>query len=146
NLMANAIKFTSTGGVTIQAWPDGGKPGAERVAIEVEDTGPGVPDEAVERIFSPFEQADVSTKRRHGGLGLRLHVARRLALAMGGDVELQSRPDHGARFTVRIEAPLCAEAAPARPFSTNDVAGQQGKEILCVDDNARNLYVLGAML
>jgi CheY-like chemotaxis protein/anti-sigma regulatory factor (Ser/Thr protein kinase) len=144
NLMANAIKFTVTGGVTIQAWPEGRKDGAERVAIEVEDTGPGVPAEAIERIFSPFEQADVSTKRRHGGLGLGLHVARRLAVAMGGDVELETRAGEGSRFTVHIAAPLCE--APAPEPAVQAEGEMQAKDVLCVDDNPRNLYVIGAIL
>lgn len=147
NLMANAVKFTATGGITIQAWPQGRQSGARRVAIEVEDTGPGVPQEAVERIFSPFEQVDVSTKRRHGGLGLGLHVARRLAVAMGGDIELESKPGQGSRFTLRIEAPLSEGAAePPKAPVIDDEGVPAGKDILCVDDNARNLYVLGAML
>ncbi|HVY87710.1 MAG TPA: ATP-binding protein [Hyphomonadaceae bacterium] len=148
NLMANAIKFTSSGGITIQAWPERGKGGVERIAIEVEDTGPGVPKEAVERIFSPFEQADVSTKRRHGGLGLGLHVARRLAVAMGGDIELETRPESGSRFTVRIDAPLSDAPAQrqATPIAANDEGEMQVREVLCIDDNPRNLYVLGAML
>jgi PAS domain S-box-containing protein len=153
NLMANAIKFTTEGGVTIQAWPERGRKGEERVAIEVEDTGPGVPQEAAERIFSPFEQADVSSKRRHGGLGLGLHVARRLSVAMGGDIELDSVAGRGSRFTVRIEAPLVS--GPSRrtstPTAANDRSGPldttvQGRDVLCIDDNPRNLYVLGAML
>jgi len=152
NLMANAIKFTSTGGVTIQAWVEAGRGGIEYAVIEVEDTGPGVPAEAVERIFSAFEQADTSTTRRHGGLGLGLHVARRLALAMGGDIELETQPGEGSRFTVRIEAPLSRTDA-VRTLATLDAghdaandAGPAGREILCVDDNERNLYVIGAML
>lgn len=145
NLMANAVKFTTTGGITIQAWPEGRKDGAERIAIEVEDTGPGVPKEAVERIFSPFEQVDVSSKRRHGGLGLGLHVARRLAVAMGGDIALETRPGEGSRFIVSIAAPLCEAAAPAGPADA-DESEMQVKEILCVDDNPRNLYVIGAIL
>jgi PAS domain S-box-containing protein len=148
NLMANAVKFTTSGGITIQAWPQGRQSTAKRIAIEVEDTGPGVPPEAIERIFSPFEQADVSTKRRHGGLGLGLHVARRLAMAMGGDVELETQLDQGSRFRVHIDAPLSeAPAQPVRPSTpANDQGEAQGKQILCVDDNSRNLYVLGAML
>ncbi|MDP3492054.1 MAG: ATP-binding protein [Hyphomonadaceae bacterium] len=148
NLMANAIKFTSQGGVTIQAWPETGKGGVELVTIEVEDTGPGVPAEAVERIFSAFEQADTSTTRKHGGLGLGLHVARRLAVAMGGDIELETRAGEGSRFTVRVEAPLSRpDARPAPPplEAAND-ADAESREILCVDDNDRNLYVIAAML
>jgi two-component system, sensor histidine kinase len=104
-----------------------------------------VPKEAVERIFSPFEQVDVSSKRRHGGLGLGLHVARRLAVAMGGDIELETRPGEGSRFTVIIAAPMCEAAAPAGPADA-DEREIQVKEILCVDDNLRNLYVIGAIL
>ena len=147
NLMANAIKFTTEGGISIQAWPERGMNGEEHVAIEVEDTGPGVPEEAAQRIFSPFEQADVSAKRRHGGLGLGLYVARRLCVAMGGDIELETEQGRGSRFTVRIEAPLVLEgpkSVPAQP--ANDQPELEGRDILCIDDNPRNLYVLGAML
>lgn len=148
NLMANAIKFTTEGGISVQAWPEGRKANAGRIVIEVEDTGPGVPEEAVQRIFSPFEQADASTRRRHGGLGLGLHVARRLAVAMGGDVQLETRPGEGSRFTVTVDAPLSDVAAPSRdaPPAANDTTELEPREILCVDDNPRNLYVLGAML
>jgi CheY-like chemotaxis protein len=116
--------------------------------IEVEDTGPGVPEEAAQRIFSPFEQADVSTRRRHGGLGLGLYVARRLAMAMGGDVRLETRLGEGSRFAVTVEAPLAGVAAPSRdtPPAANDQLEVKPREILCVDDNPRNLYVVGAML
>lgn len=145
NLMANAIKFTQEGTISIRAWPERGRNGAERVAIEVEDTGPGVPEEAASRIFSPFEQADVSSKRRHGGLGLGLYIARRLSVAMGGDIELETKREEGSRFTVRIEAPVIAEQH-CQPPPANDQPDIQGRDILCIDDNPRNLYVLGAML
>jgi signal transduction histidine kinase/CheY-like chemotaxis protein len=147
NLLANATKFTSEGGVTIQAWPEKAKGGADRIAIEVEDTGPGVPAEAVERIFSAFEQVDVSSRRRHGGLGLGLHVARRLANAMGGDITLETMPGEGSRFTVRIDAPI-AQDLLAGDASPNDSARTEAeaRDVLCVDDNPRNLFVISAML
>jgi CheY-like chemotaxis protein/anti-sigma regulatory factor (Ser/Thr protein kinase) len=146
NLMANAIKFTSEGGITIQAWPEKSKSGVERIAIEVEDTGPGVPAEAVERIFSAFEQVDVSSRRRHGGLGLGLHVARRLANAMGGDITLETTSDEGSRFTVRIEAPTVPEIPVEESPSANSRQETGARDVLCVDDNPRNLFVIGAML
>lgn len=147
NLMANAIKFTSVGTVAIKAWAEAGRDGRQRVAIEIEDTGPGVPREAAERIFSPFEQADVSSKRKHGGLGLGLFIARRLAVAMGGDISLETRPGLGSRFTVQIDAPLAAAAVePAPPAEILPGPEHRRLEILCVDDNARNLYVICAML
>jgi len=148
NLIGNAIKFTSEGGITLRAWPERGRGRPNGIAIEVEDTGSGVPLDAAERIFQPFEQVDVSAKRRHGGLGLGLPIARRLAQAMGGDIELDTRDGHGSRFTVRIEAPM-AELSPARPVSLH-TGGEAGRavshDILCVDDNPRNLYVLAGIL
>lgn len=143
NLMANAVKFTAVGSITLRAWPEG----HSRVAIEVEDTGPGVPREAADRIFSPFEQVDVSSKRKHGGLGLGLYIARRLAVAMGGDITLETRPGLGSRFTVHIDAPLAGQAGELdkadAPFIPE---GGKRREILCVDDNVRNLFVISAML
>jgi PAS domain S-box-containing protein len=147
NLMANAIKFTTIGTVSLQAWSERGSDGREYVAVEVEDTGPGVPRDAAERIFSPFEQIDVSSKRKHGGLGLGLYIARRLAVAMGGDIDLETRPGLGSCFTVRIAAPLAALAPQSEEARTADLAEAEKRlDILCVDDNARNLYVLSAML
>jgi PAS domain S-box-containing protein len=144
NLVANAIKFTVAGGISIQAWPVKLAGGRERIEIEVQDTGPGVPEDAASRIFSPFEQIDVSSKRKHGGLGVGLHVARRLAIAMGGDVTLESRPGEGSRFIVRFEAPLSAPHAPAP--APERPAQPAARNVLCIDDNTRNLFVLGAML
>ena len=147
NLFANAVKFTEEGVISLQAWPERGPGGAQCVVIEVEDTGPGVPAEAVDRIFQPFEQVDVSAKRRHGGLGLGLYIARRLAIAMGGDVELETESSRGSRFTVRIEAPLTqGKEQAAEALSDSNLPVDAVRNILCVDDNPRNLYVLGAML
>lgn len=148
NLIANAIKFTAVGSISLRGWPERGRDGRAMVAIEVEDTGPGVPREAAERIFQPFEQIDVSSKRHHGGLGLGLHIARRLAVAMGGDVELDTRPDIGSRFTIRIEAPLVATDAPAPRTRGADIADTDlaPRDVLCVDDNPRNLFVLAGLL
>jgi len=143
NLMANAVKFTSVGTITLQAWPEGN----HRVAIEVEDTGPGVPREAADRIFSPFEQADASSKRKHGGLGLGLYIARRLVAAMGGDITLETRPGLGSTFTVRINAPVAEPASIAdEPPVQGILEASKRREILCVDDNAKNLFVISAML
>jgi PAS domain S-box-containing protein len=148
NLMANAIKFTTEGGITIQAWPERVRGGVDRVAIEVEDTGSGVPAEAAERIFSAFEQVDVSSRRRHGGLGLGLHVAHRLAHAMGGDITLETTPGEGSRFTVRVGAPLADQAIgqAAAETASSDAEPVGQRDVLCIDDNPRNLYVIGAML
>lgn len=79
----------------------------------------------------PFEQIDVSTKRSRGGLGLGLSIARRLAQAMGGDIELDTQPGYGSRFVVHINVP--SAGAAARGTVTTAADGElASREILCV--------------
>jgi signal transduction histidine kinase/CheY-like chemotaxis protein len=111
NLAGNALKFTETGGVVIEMAP---RPNG-RVRFNVRDTGPGVAPEKQALIFEEFTQADAGVARRHGGAGLGLAIVKKLALAMGGDVGLVSRPGFGASFWVELplgsaptnQAPLC---------------------------------------
>jgi signal transduction histidine kinase/DNA-binding response OmpR family regulator len=105
NLAGNAVKFTEAGGVTIELAP---RPG-ERLRFSVRDTGPGIAPEKQALIFEEFTQADASVSRRHGGAGLGLAIVKRLALAMGGEVGLASRPGHGASFWVELPLPPSAE-------------------------------------
>ena len=97
NLLGNAAKFTSAGRIELGAqWRDA------TVAVTVADTGIGIADEALERIFEEFEQADSGTARTHGGTGLGLAIARRLARAMGGDITVRSRIGAGSAFTLTL--------------------------------------------
>jgi len=114
NLAGNAVKFTETGGVTLELAP---RPG-DRLRFSVRDTGPGVPTDKQSLIFEEFTQADAGVTRRHGGAGLGLAIVKKLALAMGGEVGLVSRPDHGASFWVELPLPRAeAAVAPAAPLS-----------------------------
>ncbi|MFM2092079.1 MAG: hypothetical protein RLZZ127_2568 [Planctomycetota bacterium] len=97
NLVANAVKFTDHGGVTVTVAVTG-----DRLRIAVADTGIGIDAEALARLFQPFVQADASTQRRFGGTGLGLVIARRLAVAMGGDIRVESQPGRGSVFAVDI--------------------------------------------
>jgi CheY-like chemotaxis protein len=109
NLAGNAAKFTEAGGVRIAVERVGGSRTRPRLAFVVDDTGPGVPRAARERIFEEFGHVDASDAGRFGGAGLGLAVVRKLADAMGGSVSVTDRPDGpGARF--RFEAVF--EAAP----------------------------------
>jgi signal transduction histidine kinase/DNA-binding response OmpR family regulator len=111
NLAGNAVKFTEAGGVVMELAP---RPGG-RLRFNVRDTGPGVASEKQALIFEEFTQADASVSRRHGGAGLGLAIVKKLALAMGGDVGLVSRPEYGASFWV--ELPLIAIEGGAPPLS-----------------------------
>ncbi len=111
NLAGNAVKFTETGGVVIEMAP---RPNG-RVRFNIRDTGPGVVPEKQALIFEEFTQADAGVARRHGGAGLGLAIVKKLALAMGGDVGLVSRPGFGASFWV--ELPLAAAPREDAPLS-----------------------------
>lgn len=108
NLIGNAIKFTATG--TIQArlyCPD-----AEHWAMEVSDTGPGIPAEAQQFIFEPFRQVDGSITRLHGGAGLGLSIVKHLTDLMGGKIILESQIGQGSTFTIVL--PLTPVPEPAK--------------------------------
>jgi PAS domain S-box-containing protein len=102
NLVGNAIKFTDRGAVVVslRLLNDSGK---AQLVIEVADNGIGIPADKLASIFEPFVQAEASTTRRYGGTGLGLAISRRLALAMGGDIRVQSTPGEGSVFTVTLD-------------------------------------------
>ena len=97
NLLSNAAKFTGRGSIHVQARADNGT-----VEIAVADTGIGIAADKLESIFAEFEQADASSTRVHGGTGLGLTIARRLARLMGGDVRADSMPSVGSTFTLTL--------------------------------------------
>jgi signal transduction histidine kinase len=97
NLIGNAVKFTEQGSIAVEAH---GQQGG--IAISVSDTGIGIPPAEVQNIFEPFLQVERSTTRRYGGIGLGLHIVRRLLEMLGGTVEVQSTVGHGSTFRVWI--------------------------------------------
>ena len=97
NLLSNAAKFTARGNIHVRARADDGT-----VEIAVADTGIGIAADKLESIFEEFEQADASSTRVHGGTGLGLTIARRLARLMGGDVCVESTPSVGSTFTLTL--------------------------------------------
>ena len=116
NLLGNAIKFTDPGGeVTVRCAVSGKprgsallEPGLPYVAVQVADTGRGISDDQRERIFEPFTQLGETLSpyaRPSGGTGLGLTISRRLARLMAGDLTVESRPGHGATFTLWLPAP-----------------------------------------
>jgi len=97
NLIGNAVKFTEEGSIVVEAHGQ-----HEGIAISVSDTGIGIPPAEVRNIFEPFLQVERSTTRRYGGVGLGLHIVKRLLEMLGGTVEVQSTVGHGSMFRVWV--------------------------------------------
>jgi signal transduction histidine kinase/DNA-binding NarL/FixJ family response regulator/HAMP domain-containing protein/HPt (histidine-containing phosphotransfer) domain-containing protein len=144
NLLSNAIKFTTTGAVTVstRVRRDATQPWVE---LEVRDSGVGISEEAIGRLFTPFVQADDSTTRQFGGTGLGLSIVRNLARMMGGDAQISSTIGVGSEFSITLplveaDEDLVAQATRAsRPI---EVALMCADEALCLDMRQR-LAALG---
>ena len=115
NLAGNAIKFTETGGATIEITSEEvGDTGTTVLAIDIRDTGVGISGDARERLFGEFEQGDGSIKRRYGGTGLGLAISKRLIEAMEGTIGFDSMPGKGTVFHVRVPLPVAAPASASK--------------------------------
>lgn len=111
NLLGNAIKFTPDGAINLSLDCEGPLEEGEQATLllSVRDTGPGIDEAMVSRLFEEFEQADQSTTRPHDGAGLGLAISRRLARLMEGDIELVSKLGKGSTFTLRLKGDWLAE-------------------------------------
>jgi len=143
NLVSNALKFTERGEVVIRARGEVQPSGRAQIRIEVSDTGIGIPEDAQDRIFDAFAQADETTTRRYGGTGLGLSIVRQLVELMGGTIRLDSGTGRGTRFVIHLELDIDADSA-ARARAATERAGQglRGKRVLIVDDNPTNREIL----
>jgi signal transduction histidine kinase len=103
NLLSNACKFTDNGHVYLFVRREGAGE-SETIVFEVKDTGIGMSQEQISKLFRPFTQVDASTTRKYGGTGLGLVISRRFCQMMKGDIFVKSAPEKGATFTVRIPA------------------------------------------
>ncbi|MBI3439826.1 MAG: response regulator [Proteobacteria bacterium] len=149
NLLANAAKFTRDGEIAVRARRDHTGAG-DWLEIAVCDTGIGMSEEQMSRLFNAFVQADASTARRFGGTGLGLAITRSTIELLGGDVRVESATGKGSTFTLRIPAIAPVNAAPAR-VDIAAAAGQgRDRTVLVIDDEesardlaARSLVRLG---
>ena len=117
NLAGNAVKFTREGHVLIDVACVEQSATDALFRIQVEDTGIGIADEQLARLFERFSQADASTPRTYGGTGLGLSISRQLVECLGGTIEVKSRLGHGSTFTVVLRLPLAPEVPTGRPAS-----------------------------
>jgi signal transduction histidine kinase/DNA-binding response OmpR family regulator/HAMP domain-containing protein len=140
NLLSNANKFTSKGTLTLTA----ARADNARMSFRVSDTGVGMTQEHLGRLFEAFSQADASTTKRFGGTGLGLAITKHFCTMLGGDVAVESSPGKGSTFTITLpdqghaaalgQAPVVAPAADGRAT------------VLVVDDDPTTISLLGKML
>ncbi len=148
NLLSNAIKFTTDGSVTVSLRPAGPEllRGEAGIEIAVTDTGIGIPQDAVDRLFQPFQQVDDSTTRRYGGTGLGLAISRHLSEMLGGTIDVESEVGVGStfRFTIATSESVAADVA-SEPKVVGDTVPLPTR-VLLVEDNEVNVMVATAML
>lgn len=151
NLLNNAVKFTEQGQISVSAHVEDVPDGATQLRLSVTDSGIGFPPEVAERIFERFEQADISTSRRFGGLGLGLSIVKRLVELMNGKVTAQSREGEGSTFEVvapisrdRIAALGAMTAIEVEDFDAE--TNLDNLRLLVAEDNPMNRRVVELLL
>ncbi|MBV9084537.1 MAG: response regulator [Acidobacteriaceae bacterium] len=144
NLVGNAIKFTERGEIVVRVTEDHKENEHVVIHFSVSDTGIGIPQEKLARIFQAFTQADGSTTRKYGGTGLGLTISRQLVENMGGRIWVESEVGKGStfHFTVRLgfRSAIHSKPVPA------DFTGIEGLQVLVVDDNHTNRTILEKFL
>lgn len=151
NLLNNAVKFTEEGGISVSATVEELPDGKTQLRLSVTDTGVGFAPELADRIFERFEQADISTSRRFGGLGLGLSIVKRLVEMMNGRVTAQSKQGEGSTFEVvcpiardRIAALGAMTAVAIEDFDTE--TSIENLRLLVAEDNPMNRRVVELLL
>ncbi|MDP3537280.1 MAG: ATP-binding protein [Azonexus sp.] len=142
NLISNAVKFTETGKVALEAGLDEYN---NQLMIRVTDTGIGITDTQINIIFNPFEQGDNTTTRKFGGTGLGLSITERIVKLMGGSIQVDSLPGQGSVFEVRLPYHPGVLPTPAAIASPPPVRGENplgGLKILVAEDNDINQEIM----
>ena len=147
NLVGNAIKFTERGEVELRLQAAIAADGHLSLAVQVRDTGIGMTEDTLTKIFQPFTQADSSMSRRYGGTGLGLAISKKLVQRMGGHITAERAAGGGSVFRFNVSFGLEA-AQPTAPPLPATVAGQAhfSARILVVEDDAVNQKVISMML
>ena len=143
NLLANAVKFTTQGEITVRVRKVENSPEKDMLHFEVQDTGIGISLEAQEHIFDSFTQADLSTTKTFGGSGLGLTIVQHLAAMMGGDIGVSSDPGKGARFWFTASLPPQGSQAPPLSLQREPLPGLR---VLIIDPHPLSCRFLGEQL
>lgn len=139
NLVGNAIKVTDAGQVVVAVTTLESPQGHPRIVFEVRDTGPGIPEDLQEMIFLPFVQADDSSTRRLGGVGLGLTISSRLVAQMGGELKVESTEGQGSRFWFSLELATASAEEVSSPEAPEAFRGLRGLVVEDSDIGARAL-------
>ena len=130
NLLSNAAKFTSDGRIELKAEPNG-----DEVLLSVSDSGIGMTEEQMGRLFQAFSQAEASTTKRFGGTGLGLVISRKFCHLMGGDITVRSTPGEGTTFTVRLPRIVVKEGEGNAEDIPEAAGSGEAGTILLIDDD-----------
>ena len=148
NLLGNAIKFTSAGTISLRVTLDGDLAAPNLLRFAVQDTGIGIPDEKLDRVFERFTQADSSTTRRFGGSGLGLTISKRLVELMGGRIWVESAVGSGSTFSFAV--PLEAQTSKTQAAAVTEDASLDMPlaplRILLTEDSPDNCTIILAYL
>ncbi len=146
NLSSNAVKFTEKGAIVVRVTQVAADADGERLAISVADTGPGIAQEQLTRIFNKFTQADNTISRKFGGTGLGLAISKTLAELMKGELTVTSAVGEGSTFTLTVPLPFsAADDAPASLAEATPEETAQAR-ILLVEDYEPNVMVAQTLL
>ena len=140
NLLSNAVKFTDEGEVVVHVAAEPAGSSSHRLELAVRDTGIGIPEDRMDRLFASFSQVDASTTRRYGGTGLGLAISWRLVELMGGTMWVESEEGKGSTFHVSLT--VREAEVPARIAPHEGPSPLRGKRVLVVDDNATSREIV----
>jgi signal transduction histidine kinase/CheY-like chemotaxis protein/ligand-binding sensor domain-containing protein len=140
NLVGNAIKFTHVGEVFVGVHLVKSRGDDVDLAFEIRDTGIGIPEDKIDRLFKAFSQVDSSTTRKYGGTGLGLVICEKLVGLMGGAITVTSASGQGTTFTFTVQTQVSRESS--RKYVYRTMVGVEGKKVLVIDDNYTNRIIL----
>ena len=149
NLISNAIKFTDKGSVTVNATFNGEQSGDAFLVITIIDTGIGISENNLQKIFNAFEQAEVSTTRKYGGSGLGLSITQRLVQLLNGTIQIESKEGIGTQVKLQFRFQFSEQTQPEaieQRDETDIHSVLQHKNILIADDEEWNTNLLGTIL
>ena len=141
NLVGNAIKFTEQGEVSVYCKVQERTEEFTQLLFEIKDTGIGLSEEAQEKLFERFSQADGSTTRKYGGTGLGLSISKQLVELMDGEIGVKSNEGKGSTFWFTLKLSNASDDSTGKSYDN-----LQGQRILVVDDNHTNRVLLGQLL